>query len=142
MPLRRALRTAVAAGLATVALCALPAAGTAQRPGRDCDRNPNDPLCRQIKKRQEINDRQKGITPACRAAADRYGSAFRDSEGAKRTVAQWKDVVKKAKTTKAKKKAKKALKKAKKAYAKAKKPVPGLKSAMVASCASAKVKPY
>jgi hypothetical protein len=142
MTLPRALRVAVASGLAAVALCALPDAGTAQRPGRDCDRNPNDSLCQQIKKRQEINDRQKGITPACRAAADRYGIARRKADGYKRTVGQWKSALKKAKSDKARKKAKKALKKAKKSYAKARKPVPGLRNAAVTACVAAKVKPY
>jgi hypothetical protein len=140
MPLPRVLRLAIIAGVVATALCALPATGSATSPR--CRHQPNLPVCKQEGKHQQLSDRQKGITPACRSAADKWQSAVNAAAGTKRTVGQFKAAVKKAKSDKAKKKAKKGLKKAKKAYAKAKKPVPGLRSAMVTQCASAKVKPY
>lgn len=120
----------------------VPATGSAQRPGRDCDRNPNDRLCQQIKKRQEIQDRQKGITPACRAAANKYSTDVQKRNLADNAAKSWKSALKKAKSDKAKAKAKKELKKAKKRLKKYTKTSAKLKKLMDTACADARIKPF
>jgi hypothetical protein len=140
-PLKKLAPPATAVLLAGALL--LPAVGEAGRPGRNCDNNARDPICRQIEKRQEINDRQRGITPACRAAANKYSLANLELSRSKSAVGPWKKALKKAKTKKAKKKYAKGLKQAKARYKKAKKVnVAGLKTAADQACASARVKPY
>ncbi|HEX5909116.1 MAG TPA: hypothetical protein VFY44_01410 [Thermoleophilaceae bacterium] len=125
--------TALAAGLL------LPSAASAQR---ICQVNPNHPICRQVEKRQEIRDRQNGVTPACRAAADRYAEQNRRASILKGGIPAWKNAVKKAKTKKAKKKAKKGLKKARKQHKKVAASLPGLKTSYDSACAGARVKPF
>jgi hypothetical protein len=140
-PLKKLALPGTAVLLAAALL--VPAGASAQRPGRDCARNPNDSLCRQIEKRREINDRQRGITPACRAAANKYTLANQELARSKSDIGPWKKALKKAKTKKAKKKYAKGLKQAKARYKKAQKVnVAGLKAAADQACASAKVKPY
>jgi hypothetical protein len=138
MPLPRAFRTALVAGLATAALCALPAGAGAQR-GRDCDKQPQQPICQQIKKRQEFNDKREGITPACRAAANSYADAHRRRTLVADGVKEFKAALKKAKTDKAKKKNAKGLKKYKKLLKKAKKTEANKLAARAKGCQGSKI---
>jgi ERCC4-related helicase len=138
MPIHRALRAALAAGLATTLLCALPAGAGAQR-SRDCDRQPNAPICQQLKKRQEANDKQQGITPACRAAANAYADAHRRRLLVAEGVKEFKAALKKSKTDKAKKKNAKGLKKYKKLLKKAKKTEAKKLAARAPSCQGSKI---
>jgi hypothetical protein len=142
MPSLSKVLLAATAALVSAAVL-MPAVGEAGRPGRNCDNNAQDPICRQIEKRREVNDRQRGITPACRAAANKYVLANQELGRSKADIGPWKKALKKAKTKAAKKKYAKGLKKAKARYKKAKKVnVAGLKAAADQACASAKVKPY
>lgn len=118
-PLKKILLPLATAAL--VAILLLPAGAGAQRPGRDCERNKNDNICQQIKKRQEIRDRQRGVTPACRAAYNAYSSAHQRRLLLQRGVTQFRAALKKSKTKKAKAKNAAGLKKYKKLAKKAKK---------------------
>ena len=138
--LRRLLFPAIAIGLAAALL--IPSAADAGRPGRNCDRQPNDRMCQMFEKRREAMDRQRGITPACRAAANRYSLGLQTQSRAKSAQKSWKSALKKAKSDKAKKKAKKGLKKAKRQYKKASASLPGLKAGYDSACAGARVKPF
>ena len=125
--------TALAAGLA------LPSAASAQR---ICKVQPNHPICQQVEKRQEMRDRQNGVTPACRAAADKYSAQNRRASILKAGFPAWKKAIKNAKSDKAKKKAKKGYKKAKKQHKKIAAKLPGLKASYDSACAGARVKPF
>jgi ERCC4-related helicase len=138
MPLHRAFRAALAAGVATALLCALPAGAGAQR-GRDCDKHPQQPICQQIKKRQEFNDKRQGITPACRVVANAYGDAHRRRLLVADGVKEFKAALKKSKTDKAKKKNAKGLKKYKKLLKKAKKTEAQKLAARAKGCQGSKI---
>lgn len=129
--------------VATVAVAALlvPASATAQR---NCV-PPNSPRCQQAErfkdKREEINQRregrldaQRGITPACRAAHDKYTAAVQARSKANSGVKGAKSRLNNAKGKKAKAKRAKALKKAKAKLKKAKKTEAGQLTARTQGC--------
>ena len=135
-PLKKTLLPIVVTAVAAALF--LPSAASAQR----CENNPKLPQCRTAEKFRERSDQQKGITPACRAAADRYKGALRELSGSKSAIGPWRNAVKKAKSDRAKAKAKKGLAKARKRYKAAKKVnTVQLKSAADSACAGAQVKP-
>jgi len=108
---------------------------------RICQIQPNHPICRQVERRQEMRDRQNGVTPACRAAADKYGEQKHRASILKSGFPAWKKAIKNAKSDKAKKKAKKGYKKARKQHKKLAAPLPKLKAGYDSACAGARVKP-
>jgi hypothetical protein len=125
---------------AVIALAPSPANAVPSQ--RGCDRNPSLPACRLADRLRERRDQQNGVTPACRAAANKVVTAKTELRRSKSDIGPWKKALKKAKTKKAKAKYAKGLKKAKKRYAKAKKVnIAGLTTAANQACASARVKP-
>jgi hypothetical protein len=135
---------AVAAALKARAK-ACSSASTATVAQRGC-RPAGSPRCERAdkfqEKRQEISDRQKGITPACRSAADKYSAEVQAGVQIKRGVDSLKTAVKNAKTKKAKKKLKKQLKKMKKRYKASTAKALKLKAGYDTACAGARVKPF
>lgn len=136
-------------GAVTAALL-IPASVPAQAPtAASFDRPcvpPNSPRCRQAErfkdKFQQRGDAQKGITPACRSAADKYSAEIAKSRRLKSGVSGSKAALKKAKSKKAKKKARKKLKKYKKLYKSSAAKTVKLKSGYDTACAGARVKPF
>lgn len=101
-------------------ITALLVPGASSAAGR-CDRQPQNPACRFIEKRKEVNDKRKGVTPACRAAFDARADAVRMRKLAQSGLKEYKAALKKAKSKKAKAKNKKGVKQFKKLVKKRKK---------------------
>ena len=143
-PLKKVLLPLTVAMLAGALIA--PSLATAQS---NC-RPAGSPKCQQAErfqnKRDQINDRreqrldaQRGITPACRSAHEKYEAAVLARGKANAAVKSAKAKLKNAKTKKAKAKRKKALKKAKRKLKKAKKTEAAALAARTQGCVGSTV---